>query len=214
MHTLPKQTYALAICLSALAGCVDAIGFLQLGGHFISFMSGNSTQLAVGLASGNQDVVWLLGSIISLFVVGCMVGVWARHFAAGRFAATAVLMLVTLLLFCAAVSNEKGWAYAAIACMTLAMGAENAIFHRNGEVVVGLTYMTGTLVKVGQRLAHATLGGPAFSWFPYMLLWLGLISGGAAGAVLFHYFGFHGLWGAAAWAAVLALVSARKPLLD
>ena len=39
-----------AALLSGLAGFVDAIGFIKLGGFFVSFMSGNSTRLAVALA--------------------------------------------------------------------------------------------------------------------------------------------------------------------
>lgn len=42
----------LAATLSALAGYVDAVGFMTLGGFFVSFMSGNSTRLGVGLSSG------------------------------------------------------------------------------------------------------------------------------------------------------------------
>jgi uncharacterized membrane protein YoaK (UPF0700 family) len=44
----------LAGWLAALAGIVDAIGYLHLGGLFVSYMSGNSTQLAV--ASGKAAV--------------------------------------------------------------------------------------------------------------------------------------------------------------
>src|SRR5215472_19023315 len=43
----------LAAMLAALAGMVDAIGYLHLKGLFVSFMSGNSTQLAVSLGQGN-----------------------------------------------------------------------------------------------------------------------------------------------------------------
>ena len=39
----------LAAILAALAGMVDVIGYLHLKGLFISFMSGNSTQLAAAL---------------------------------------------------------------------------------------------------------------------------------------------------------------------
>lgn len=39
----------LAFCLAGLAGFVDAIGFLGSGGLFVSFMSGNSTRMAIGI---------------------------------------------------------------------------------------------------------------------------------------------------------------------
>src|SRR5689334_8967098 len=47
-----RQNILLACALSALAGYVDGIGLLHLGGLFVSFMSGNSTRMAVSLADG------------------------------------------------------------------------------------------------------------------------------------------------------------------
>jgi len=41
------RTRLVATSLAALAGYVDAIGFLGRGSFFVSFMSGNSTRLAV-----------------------------------------------------------------------------------------------------------------------------------------------------------------------
>jgi uncharacterized membrane protein YoaK (UPF0700 family) len=49
-----RRLKTISACLSALAGYVDAIGIIKLGGFFISFMSGNSTRLAVGLAQGSR----------------------------------------------------------------------------------------------------------------------------------------------------------------
>ena len=43
----------LAGLLAALAGMVDVIGYLHLNGLFVSYMSGNSTQLAAALGQGN-----------------------------------------------------------------------------------------------------------------------------------------------------------------
>ena len=40
-----------AVALAALAGCVDAIGFLSANGYFVSFMSGNTTRLGVALGT-------------------------------------------------------------------------------------------------------------------------------------------------------------------
>ena len=121
MHTLNKSAYSFAICLSALAGYVDAIGFLQLGGYFISFMSGNSTRLAVNLVTGNMSTVVLVGTILALFVFGTMLGVLVRHLSSASLAVINTLGFVTLLLIGAAMSYEMNWSFLTIACMTLAM---------------------------------------------------------------------------------------------
>src|SRR6266481_5693140 len=69
-----RRNVALACALSALAGYVDAIGFLHLGGLFVSFMSGNSTRMGVSLAEGQ----WLSAAeafgLIALFVIGAAAG--------------------------------------------------------------------------------------------------------------------------------------------
>ncbi|MGA9658527.1 MAG: YoaK family protein [Asticcacaulis sp.] len=208
MKRLNRRAIGLAICLASMAGCVDAIGFLHLGGFFISFMSGNSTQMMVGLVDGQ----WLRGlqfaGILALFVLGTLSGTLIGY--AGRVEqhAVRVLGLVTLMLAGAALSFALGWPIVTVILMTLAMGAENAVFQRDGDVVVGLTYMTGTLVKVGQKLAQTMRGGPAFDWAPYLLLWLGLVCGGGVGAVLYHHLGLNSLWLVAGWAAAMMLYAA------
>ena len=70
------------------------------------------------------------------------------------------------------------------------MELENTLFERQGSVSFGLTYMTGALVKIGQGLATLISGGARFAWVPYLLLWIGLVSGAAIGALPF---GFSGL---------------------
>ncbi|HEY4162646.1 MAG TPA: DUF1275 family protein, partial [Dongiaceae bacterium] len=139
----------LAVALSALAGYTDALGFLSLGGFFVSFMSGNSTRLAVGLAEGSSAAA-IAGSLIVLFVLGVVLGSLTGEFFGRRH--RAIPILVALLLFAAAASHTLGIDRAALAAMVLAMGAENTLFERDGEVSIGVTYMTGTLVKLGQAL--------------------------------------------------------------
>ena len=46
-----RRAHILDFALAMLAGFVDVLGFLKLGGLLVSFMSGNSTRLAVGLAT-------------------------------------------------------------------------------------------------------------------------------------------------------------------
>lgn len=197
----------LAAGLSALAGFVDATGFLKLGGFFVSFMSGNTTRLAAGLAMGTPAAAIAAG-LVALFVIGVMAGTLAGH-AARRHRPVIVLVLVAGLLATAALLGMLGLTRGAVIAMTLAMGAENAVFTREGEVHIGLTYMTGTLVKLGQRLTAALLGVRDTGWASYLLLWLGLTAGAVAGAMLYPWLGLNNLWLAAVVAAGCAALASR-----
>jgi uncharacterized membrane protein YoaK (UPF0700 family) len=194
----------LAIALSATAGYTDALGFLSLGGFFVSFMSGNSTRLAVGLAEGSSAAA-IAGSLIALFVLGVMLGSLTADLFGARH--RTVLGLVSLLLFAAGTLHAFGIDRGALAAMVLAMGVENTLFERGGEVSIGLTYMTGTLVRLGQALANAVRGRETTAWIPYLLLWLGLVGGAVIGALVYPWLGLTGLWVAAVAVAILAVVA-------
>jgi uncharacterized membrane protein YoaK (UPF0700 family) len=197
----------LAAALSWLAGFVDAIGFLHLGGFFVSFMSGNSTRLAVAVSDGDWAQATTAGVILLSFVGGVLIGSFCGHLAGPRRRA-AVLSLQTCLLIGAAALHQCGFGTTGTIVLVLAMGAENTVFLRDGEVSIGLTYMTGTLVKMGQRLAAAVLGGRPLAWLPYFALWCALVSGAVIGGLSFAQFGLRGLWIAAGLAASLSLVAA------
>lgn len=205
MMRYQRREVALAACFSALAGYVDALGFITLGGFFVSFMTGNTTRLGIELAGGNPGGVALAGSVIVLFVCGVVLGSLVGHFA-GRDRPPAVLGVVTLLLVLAALMQTSGLTLPAVGLLAVAMGAENAVFQRDGEVTIGLTYMTGTLVKLGQRIAAATLGGPKRAFLRHFLLWLGLMGGAFVGAFVHSRIGLAAIWVAAA--AALAMTFA------
>ena len=207
MTRYDKRVQAFAIGLSALAGYVDAIGFIQLGGFFVSFMSGNSTRLGVGLMERSHDAA-VAGGLIALFITGVIAGSLTGRFAKAH-RRSVVLLLVAVLLSAAALAATFGASEVAIIAMVLAMGAENAVFEHDGELHIGLTYMTGTLVKFGQRVAAAIMGGPRFAWVPFGLLWAGLVAGAVAGATSFNWIGLSSLWIAAAVAGIFAII-ARK----
>ena len=193
-----------------MAGFVDAVGFLITGGFFVSFMSGNSTRLAVGLADRQPYAIFALGLILA-FVAGVSVGALLGRRAGPR-RAPAVLTLVALCLAAAAALAGFGAAPLAILALAFAMGAENTVFAQDGEVRIGLTYMTGTLVKLGKAITAALLGEDRFGWAPHLLLWLGLVAGAALGAVAFNALGPAALWIAAAVMAALAALAARLDL--
>lgn len=208
MKEYGRRGVLLAATLSALAGYVDAVGFMTLGGFFVSFMSGNSTRLGVGLALGEWDQAAIAFGLITLFVLGVVVGATvARRFGEDR--RSAVLVVEAVLLLIGAGLCTLGWREPGMVAVVMAMGVENAVFQRQGDVGVGLTYMTGTLVRMGQRIATALHGGARWDWVPYLLLWAGLTSGGAIGAVSFLRFDVLALWPAFGLVAVLTLAVRR-----
>ncbi len=206
MTRYDRRVQALAVCLSGLAGYVDAIGFLELRGFFVSFMSGNSTRLGVGLARWSPQALVAAG-LVGSFVVGVVAGSLIGHAARHRRRPT-VLLLVAVLLGVAAGLSVVGVRTGAIVATGLAMGAENAVFERDGEIHIGLTYMTGTLVKFGQKIANALLGGDCFGWLPYLSMWLGLVVGATIGAAVYSALGMTSL-GLAALAAAGSALAAR-----
>jgi uncharacterized membrane protein YoaK (UPF0700 family) len=192
MTRLDRQRQAIAILLAALAGYVDAIAFIESGGYFVSFMSGNSTRLGVAIASG--QIVGTVALLIGSFVCGVAgATVLGRHRPGRR---KRVMLLVAALLAAAAGSIGFVPPPVSLALAAAAMGAENAVFADDGDAL-GLTYMTGALVKIGQRLADAMMGGPRFDWLPFLLLWAGLIAGGIAGGLSYGGMGLTALWAAA-----------------
>jgi len=200
-----RRNLALACALSALAGYVDSIGFLHLGGLFVSFMSGNSTRLGVYLAEGNwSNAVEAIGLIV-LFVIGAACGSLIVSIRSA-FSQSWVLLAEALLLAAAAFFYALGMPSVAIASIVLAMGLENSVFQVEGGAGLGLTYMTGALVKVGQLAAAALTGGRRWAWLPNLLLWAALVVGAICGALAYKWINLAAIWFAAGWALALSFI--------
>jgi uncharacterized membrane protein YoaK (UPF0700 family) len=197
----------LAIMAAALAGYVDAIGFLSADRYFVSFMSGNTTRLGVDLVTAPHSAL-LPGGLIVGFVLGVFGGALLAAWAGNR-RKPAVLALVAVLLASAAGASLQQWQLAELALLVLAMGALNNTFQREGEVSVGLTYMTGALVRLAQGLAARLTGTGGTGWAGWLLLWLGLALGAVAGALAAINWPLAALGVAALWACMLAAVAWR-----
>lgn len=203
MQDYNKRSIALAVALSLLAGYVDANGFLATQGLFVSFMSGNSTRLGISLGTNHTQVALASFGIILTFIVGVVLGSLVASFAGER-RKKAVLLLVGAFLLAATGFTTLNLSSFGIGALVLAMGAENAVFQKDGEVSIGVTYMTGSLVKLGQRIASALRGQPATGILPYFLLWAGLVLGAVFGVIAHDHFANGALILSAAYALVLA----------
>lgn len=208
MNRFDRKRQLLAIGLAGLAGFIDAVGFLSADGYFVSFMSGNTTRLGVNLAAA-PAVAAIPALLIGGFVMGVAAGAVVSA-KAGPHRKPAVLGLVSALLLGAATTHAAGLHSATLALLVLAMGALNNTFQRGGEVAVGLTYMTGALVKLGQALAGFALGERRSGWAAFMALWCGLALGAVLGALAFSHVAGAALWLGAGWA--LAMLAFSRSL--
>lgn len=210
-----KGNLALACALSALAGYVDGIGFIHLGGLFISFMSGNSTRLGVMIAEFNWPKALEALKLIALFVVGAGLGSLVGH-GRGRHRQWLLLLVEALLLAMGGLAYLLGQPGLTIIAIVVAMGLENAMFQADGGTTgIALTYMTGTLVRIGQLLAVALQGGPRWAWIPNLLLWSAMVTGAGIGTSAYLHFNLAAVWFAAGAAlligAITALAARRRP---
>jgi uncharacterized membrane protein YoaK (UPF0700 family) len=209
MKDYSHRQKALAYMLAGTAGFVDAVGFRHLGGIFVSFMSGNTTRLGVDVAMADWRQAATIAGIIFVFVAGATLGALIGQ-EGRRHRRSAILWTETALLAIAALSGHFGIAVVGTIAMALAMGVENAVFQKNGVADIGLTYVTGALVKVGHRIASALRGGDPWAFMPALLLWASLCFGAVLGAVTYGAIGLTGLWLASFVTASLAIASSQR----
>jgi uncharacterized membrane protein YoaK (UPF0700 family) len=100
-------------------------------------------------------------------------------------------VLTTLSLMAATVVDviDEGWEesmldFAPITLVVFGIGALNTSFVKDGEVSVPLSYVTGTLVKMGQGIERHIAGGKAADWLGYFLLFASFVLGAAVGGLI------------------------------
>nr|WP_295889400.1 DUF1275 family protein [uncultured Devosia sp.] len=179
----PTPQLSLGLLLTASAGFADVIGFIELGGHFTSFMSGNTTQLGDALAGGTWPVVLLAASLVALFFLGSVFGSLFALLAGPRWGSSAVTGLVVISFAATLAFALAGFPPSQFMLVLAAgAGAQNAILPSTGSVRLGTTFVTGTLFAAGQDLARALRGlAPPWRWAQHMLVWASLLVGGLLG---------------------------------
>lgn len=173
------------LMLTALAGFVDAIGFIRLGGLYTSLMSGNTTQLAVAIGHGEAHTALLPLLLILAFLVGAVTGGAIAALAPERWATPAILAFEAVAVATAFVSARENFQLGTASLfLSLAMGAQNAVLAQVQGFRAGTTFVTGALFAFGQKLALALAGrGPRLGWVGDGLVWFALLVGAFAGTL-------------------------------
>lgn len=205
----PRDRPATAVLVAAVAGCVDAVGVLAMGGYFLSFMSGTVTKAGMAAVDRFWGTAGLGIGVVLLFVGGAAAGtlIGARI---GRARAPVLLLTAALLVGATAWASDRIDA-PGLPTLVMAMGLLNTAWVGRDGRALGVTYVTGALVRIGEAiggnaLSRATLGHD-------VALTTSLASGVVAGARFFPEFGLTLLWGPAALllaAAAIDLVADRR----
>jgi uncharacterized membrane protein YoaK (UPF0700 family) len=198
-----RTSFLFSLVIAAVAAYVDATGFLLYSGIYLSFMSGNSTRAAVLVARGDwQQLAPVLG-VIPTFVLGVtlgtiMHGIFKRQGQAMVFSIAGIALgLVAALENYGQAAGPNDTRLGLFLMLAATMGLLNSTVQRVDKVSVALTFVTGTLVKLGtavgrqitnrgrsegrddgdQRVTIVVLTSMYFAFF------LGAVSGGLAAAL-------------------------------
>ncbi|MGP6418577.1 YoaK family protein [Pseudomonas putida] len=198
---------ALVASLSVLAGMTDAIGFMA-SGDFVSFMSGNTTRLAVAISDGDLGLTLRLVILVVTFVIGNALGIVIGRLGGRR---TLPLLLCIATLLCLAAAWPYDTQLPALLAAIIAMGMLNAAVEEVNGLPVGLTYVTGALSRFGRGLGRWMLGERRNGWRVQLVPWSGMFIGAILGAVLEQHFGLRALFASGLLAAVLGVLSLSIP---
>jgi uncharacterized membrane protein YoaK (UPF0700 family) len=174
-----------------IAGFVDAYGIITYG-VYVSFMSGNTTQTGYQAAEGELAAAAASALAILFFVGGSFAGTLLADFA-GRRARKLLFSVVAAALAAIIGGTQLGGLSTGvhIAAASFAMGVMNSALSRVGAQSVSLTFVTGTLSRVGSHLAlavrRASLSDAQGPWDTHLrraLLLARVWTGFLAGALL------------------------------
>jgi len=137
-----------AALLAGIAGYVDAICYLRLGGAFAANMTGNLVEVGLAVARGQWKLAIWCASLLVAFLLGILA---ARLVLRIQHSARLSLLLEAAIIVVAA-TGVLG--IAAVPVLAAAMALQNeAVTH--GIVALNVGFITGDLQRVGERLIPA-----------------------------------------------------------
>ena len=198
-HAAPQEEVGewLAVGLAMIAGFLDAYGFITYR-TYLSFMSGNTTRAGTKIGRGDFGEAAYAAVAIVSFVFGSFAGALLSH-SVVRGIRRLVFGVIATALACIIGFAQLGYISGGIhiAVVSFAMGAMNTALSpvgarsRVGAQSVSLTFVTGTLSRIGVHLAlavrHAPLSDSLGPWDTHLrrvLLLAGVWAGFMAGALL------------------------------
>ncbi|WOC16411.1 hypothetical protein MP213Fo_18940 [Pseudochrobactrum sp. MP213Fo] len=199
---IPPVRLLTGLVLTAVAGFIDALAFIELGGYFASFMSGNTTQLGLAMSGPEGSAAQLLRAqnlmmpliLIGMFFCGAFIAAFIRANDAHWYSGPVMVLVIILLLSVLVLNQTVDALYMPMVLLASAMGAQNAVFQPHGSARLGTTFVTGTIFNAASDLANGLRGHmPRKRWLQHVAVWMSLVCGAVSGAVLYNYIGIWSL---------------------
>jgi uncharacterized membrane protein YoaK (UPF0700 family) len=151
----------LAVTLAMIAGFLDAYGMITYR-TYLSFMSGNTTQAGYQIGEGKfGPALYSVLLAIAFFVCGSFAGALLERSPVRRIRRLVFGVIagsLALIVGLAQIGLSSNWV--SIVPISFAMGAMNTALSRIGDKSMSLTFVTGTLSRIGIQLALAVRRTP------------------------------------------------------
>src|ERR1700757_2829359 len=176
--------------LAALAGVLGATAFTHSAGYFVTFMTGNAQRAVLGYFRDDVKLSVSAGVLMLCFVAGVVVAsacrrhFWVAHPHGPTVLTTVSLFAATILGLIDDGLEEVDLDFPPILLVAFGIGSLNTSFVKDGEVSVPLSYVTGTLVKMGQGIERHIAGGDVTEWLGYFLLVTSFVVGATLGGCI------------------------------
>jgi uncharacterized membrane protein YoaK (UPF0700 family) len=186
------------VTLSAVAGYVEVIGFLDVGGIYPAIMTGNTVQLGLTIARSQWSRFSLIAFAVGLFFLGGMIASLIRRHL--RRPAVELLFMAVLLAIAGIVRLHAPARIAVeLPLLALALAMQGETIARFGGLALQTIVVTNNMVKFSDALVGRYLsgwrGGPSLEKRPELkevllpgLAWLSYSIGAGSGAIADTWF--------------------------
>lgn len=181
----------LAIYLAFIAGYIDATGLIKWK-IYVSFMSGNTTQLGVALSTDKDGVIMTSVIAISCFLLGIYAGACLSLWKKTDYQIF-TCYIVSFMLTCYTITAYIYTIHigSSIAIIGFSTGLMNTIVTTVGNQKVNTDFVTGTLNSLARNTAMFSMTKDKMERQQYKthayhlsLVWIGFISGAYTASLL------------------------------
>lgn len=179
-----KMEEKLAIFLAFIAGYLDAVGLLKWK-IYVSFMSGNTTQLGVALSNGKLIAIITTFAVIGCFVLGIYAGTCLSLLKNCKIQTLPFYIVSGILIIYTTISLYYSInTILSISIVGFSTGFMNTIVTSVGKQKINTDFVTGTLNSLAKNAAMLSMSTNEVNKKQYklnairlFLLWIGFLSG-------------------------------------